>query len=259
MKLHPQTNRTGFSLVELLVATAILFILLLALLSMTNSTILFTRLSQRRMDSAASLRSAMDRMAADLGTTIIRKDLPPLYVASGASDGSDEIYLNAQTEGYEGERGISLVGYRIRDGKLERGAQGTGWSTNQLRFSEAPASNAIKSLNFDVVGEKIFRMKVEFIGTNGLILTGTPTNWSQIQAIVINMAAVDARALQAATGGREELAALLPGTASSPGDGIIGDWKKTLVDPEFLKGDSHFPAQTRQGIEVRRRILPVLK
>jgi hypothetical protein len=114
-------------------------------------------------------------------------------------------------------------------------------------------------LPLDAAGGKVFRMKVEFLGTNGTILTNTtsPTNWNQIRAVIVNLAAVDTKGLQLAGGSQEELAELLPGTATNPGDGILADWRKTLEDPGFLQGDARFPPETRRGIEVRRRIVPL--
>lgn len=244
---------------EILVASAVLIVLLLALLSMTNSTMLLTKLSQRRMDSSASLRTALDRMATDISSAILREDLPPLFLPSTAADGSDEMYLHSQMEGYDGDRGISLVGYRVRNGMLERGAQGSGWTTNALRFAESPSTSTLNAQNFDVIGGKVFRLKIEFIGTNGTLFTNslTPTNWSQVRAVVINLASVDARAIQVAKGTPEELAQLLPGTATDPAEGILTDWQKTLKDPTFFAGDAQFPIETRRGIEVRRRIVPL--
>lgn len=251
--------RNGFSLVELLVASAILLILLLALLTMTNSTVLFAKLAQRKMDSASSLRSSMDRMTADISSAILRGDLPPLFVRSTASNGSDELYLHSQAEGYGGERGVSVIGYRIRNGKLERGAQGTGWTANFLRFAESLGTNTIQTQNFDVVGSKVFRLKVEFLGSNGTMLPNTtsPTNWSQVSAVILNLAAVDAKALQMSGGSQEELADLLPGIAANPSAGIIADWQETLNNPAFFGAGGRFPQEARQGIEVRRRIVPL--
>lgn len=259
MKSRRTFLQSGFSLVELLVASAILLVLLLALLSMTNSTVLFAKLAQRKMDSASSLRSSMDRMTADLSSAILREDLPPLFVRSTAADGSDEFYLHSQAEGYDGERGISVIGYRVRDGKLERGAQGSGWMANFLRFAEALRTNTIQSQNFDVVGAKVFRLKVEFLGKDGAMLTNStpPTNWNQVSAVVLNLAAIDAKALQIAGGSQKELAELLPGLAANPSAGILADWQETLNDPGFFGAGGRFPAEARQGIEVRRRIVPL--
>ncbi len=257
MKTRRTCARKGFSLVELLVASAILLVLLFALLSMTNSTVLFAKLAQRKMDSASSLRSSMDRMTADLSSAVLRDDLPPLFVRSMAADGSDEFYLHSQAEGYGGERGVSVIGYRIRDGKLERGAQGTGWTTNFLRFTEALGTNTIQSENFDVVGAKVFRLKVEFLGKDGSMLTGaaSPTNWNQVSAVVLNLAAVDAKALQITGIPPEDFAQLLPGLATNPSVGILADWQETLNDPAFFGAGGRFPSEARQGIEVRRRIV----
>ena len=259
MKWLQRNSGKGFSLIELLVACAILAMLLVALLSVTSSTALVTRLSQRRMDSAAGLRSAMDRMAVDLGAAILRNDLPPLFIISSSTNGSDELYFRAQTEGYDGERGISTVGYRIRDGKLERGAQGTGWTNDPLAFARQMATNSIANTNFDVVGARVFRIKIEFIGTDGTRLTNSapPTNWSEVRSLVVNLAGVDSRALQSARGTQEQLAGLLPGLATCPREGILPDWQRTLEDSSFFAGSETFPSETRRGIEVRQRIFPI--
>lgn len=249
----------GFSLIELLVACAILCILLVALLSITNSTLSVAKLSQRRMDGGAAIRSALDRMAADLSAALVRDDLPPLFVISSATNGSDEIYFVAQSEGYDGDRGVATIGYRIRDGKLERVAQGAGWTNNQIAFAKPLEINTIASTNFDIAGSKIFRLKFEFIGTNGMRITNLipPTNWSQVSALVVNLAGIDSRALQSASGNQEQLADLLPGIASVPATGILADWQSTLDSDGFYTGNAIFPAETRRGIRVRQRIFPI--
>jgi prepilin-type N-terminal cleavage/methylation domain-containing protein len=253
-------TKGGFSLVELLVACTILGILLVALLSITNSTLSVTRLSQRRMDGGAALRNALDRMAADLNAVIVRDDLPPLFVVSSATNGSDEFYFAAQAEGYDGDRGVTIIGYRIREGKLERGAQGAGWTNNPMPFAQPVATNSITPTNFDVVGSKVFRLKVEFIGTNGMRITNSipPTNWSQVSALVVSLAGVDSRALQSGSGTQEQLADLLPGIAILPAAGILIDWQQTLDSDGFYTGNDIFSAETRRGIKLRQRVLPIL-
>lgn len=259
--MSPAGTRTqgGFSLIELLVACAILGILLVALLSITNSTLSVTKLSQRRLDGGAALRGALDRMAADLSAAIVRDDLPPLFVISSSTNGSDEIYFAAQAEGYDGGRGVATIGYRIHEGKLERGAQGAGWTTNQLAFAQPLAASVIAPTNFDVAGGKVFRLKVEFIGTNGMRITNSipPMNWSQVSALVVNLAGIDSRTLQQARGTQEQLADLLPGIASLPEAGILADWQQTLDSDGFYTGNEIFSAETRRGIEVRQRVFPI--
>ena len=253
MKSRPSR---AFSLVELLVASAVLLILLLALLSLTNSTVSFTGLAQRKMDSGASLRAAMDRMTEDISTAVLRDDLPPFFLRSTTADGSDEFYLYSQAEGYGGDRGLTVIGYRIRNGKLERAAQGTGWTTNRAQFLETLGTNTVHAANYDVVGDKVFRLKVEFLGASGLI-TQAPTNWNQVSAIVLNLAAADDKARQLAQS--SSLAELLPGTASDPQAGILPDWKRTLEDPDFFSGGNGPSPEAKRGIEVRRRVVPLPK
>jgi len=53
------------------------------------------------------------------------------------------------------------------------------------------------------------------------------------------------------------LAELLPGIAANPSAGIIADWQETLNNPAFFGAGGRFPLEARQGIEVRRRIVPL--
>src|SRR5690349_15615316 len=130
---RPGVRISAFTLIELLVATAVVALILVVLLSLTTSTMEVSQSSHGKMQSGGDLRSAFDRMSADFAAAILREDLPPYFLKnSGADDAeeNDEFLFYTASEGYgDGsgnapDRNISRVGYRVRDGKLERGVAG---------------------------------------------------------------------------------------------------------------------------------------
>jgi hypothetical protein len=129
-----------------------------------------------------------------------------------------------------------------------------------MPFAQPVATNSITPTNFDVAGGKVFRLKVEFIGTNGMRITNSipPTNWSQVSALVVSLAGVDSRALQSGSGTQEQLADLLPGIAILPAAGILTEWQQTLDSDGFYTGNGNFSAEARRGIKLRQRVFPIL-
>lgn len=251
----PVRTSAAFTLVELLVASALFLILLLVILSITTHTLSVTSRAKGLAESGGGLRQVMNRMTADMTAAVARKDLPPLFLKQPRNDA---FYFYSATDGYEGQRGISFVGYRVREGGVERGAQGTGWSTNQVAFSTVPPSaDTLEEINYDRLGERVFRMELEFLAGDGTIHAGppAPTQWTEIKAVIVNLATVDQAAFQKATGSFDALAALLPDATA--GDSIQSVWGALLRDPAFYTGDAEFPAAVRQGIRLQQRVIPV--
>jgi len=63
------TARSGFSLIEILVAVAVFAVVALVLVSVTDSAFLVTMGSKMRMNADSASRGALDRMAADFVAT----------------------------------------------------------------------------------------------------------------------------------------------------------------------------------------------
>lgn len=255
----------GFTLVELLVAIAVFLFILSLVFSLTSSTVNVTGASQRRIAAEAELRGSLDRIFADFSDAVIRPDLPPYFVKYGdvGTPANDEMYFYVRADGYTGDRGISVIGYRISTNGLERGAQGTGWTNNQMAFygslTNSPlVTNSGSNDLFDTVGRHVLRLETEYMLLNGSVTNALPsTNWSDISAVVVNLATIDEKSLLKTMKTREktlaELAALLPD--AQQGQRVMAAWTEKLNAPDFLQSD----AAVRSGLRVKHRVIPLRK
>ncbi len=253
----------AFTLIELLVSMAVFSVICLILLSLISNTSLVTTSLQGTMERNSELRGALNWLSADFRNSILRDDLAPIFIESA---GNDEIYFHVAADGYDGDRGITFVGYRIREGHLERGAQGTDWSSNPIPFSENLESHAFvvdpQNVAYDILGQRIFRMETEFFMKDGTFLNElAPGEWKNVAAIAVTLATIDQRSLEKSTATPEQFEALFPDPESGAEVGtmepIVKQWSQLLMDAEFLSGDADIPAEARRGIQVRHRLFPI--
>jgi prepilin-type N-terminal cleavage/methylation domain-containing protein len=148
----------GFTLIEIMVAVAVLVILILFVAQLTNNATAITRVGTKHMDADTQARSVLDRLGFDIGRMIRRKDLD-YYIKgatsytghgnghgwgkklTGGQQGSDQCAFFASVPGYypqsSGQSPISLVAYRINQNsttstapylQMERMAKGLLWN-----------------------------------------------------------------------------------------------------------------------------------
>jgi prepilin-type N-terminal cleavage/methylation domain-containing protein len=154
----PPPRFAGFTLIEIMVAVAVLVILILFVVQLTNSATAITRIGTKHMDADTQARTVLDRLGFDIGRMIRRNDLD--YYIKGAAaytghgnghgwghriqggqQGSDQCAFFASVPGYypqsSGQGPISLVAYRINQNstastapylQMERMGKGLLWS-----------------------------------------------------------------------------------------------------------------------------------
>jgi prepilin-type N-terminal cleavage/methylation domain-containing protein len=126
----------GFTLVEMLVAMAVLVIIIYTVGRMTSSTSTITTYNQKHMSVDDEAREVLDRMGADFSAMMIRNDVDCL-IQSGTDPASgsanDSIYFYSASPAYfsgttTDQNAVGLIGYRINsDYQLERLAKGLAW------------------------------------------------------------------------------------------------------------------------------------
>ena len=154
----PPPRLAGFTLIEIMVAVAVLVILILFVAQLTNSATAIARVGTKHMDADTQARTVLDRLGFDIGRMIRRNDLD-YYIKgaaaytghgnghgwgkklTGGQQGSDQCAFFASVPGYypqsSGQSPISLVAYRINQNatnsaapylQLERMGKGLLWS-----------------------------------------------------------------------------------------------------------------------------------
>ena len=159
----PQRDSWAFSLLEVMISTAVVAMLILLVAQLMSSATTITRTGTKHIDTDTQARLVLDRMAVDFTQMLKRTDVdyyvkgPTNYTGHGnghgygkkvvsGQQGSDQIAFFSQVRGYYPSSGsqssFSLVAYRVNQDstlpsylKLERMAKGllyNGVSNNSV-------------------------------------------------------------------------------------------------------------------------------
>jgi prepilin-type N-terminal cleavage/methylation domain-containing protein len=179
----------GFTLLELLVALAVLSMVVVLLLQTISSTSTASGSTKRHLDMDAEARSIFDRVQADIDSMVIRQDVDALFLGlpqdgSGGLDHNDQFYFYSQTPGYSaatsGLSSVSMVGYAVTNQQLVRLGMAKSWDdlpflTTNLSVTGFTTTNLPQCLGsatnyWHVIGPSVFRMEI------GLMMKGATTN-----------------------------------------------------------------------------------
>jgi prepilin-type N-terminal cleavage/methylation domain-containing protein len=122
-RLH-RLSRQAFTLVEMLVATAVLSILLMLLMQLINSTTATTAANRLKMSAEDEARFVFDRLAADIMAIPNQRDVDFLF---SKNDGNDTLFFFSQVAGHllkntAQPSPYTLVGYRVSSPKTATGS-----------------------------------------------------------------------------------------------------------------------------------------
>lgn len=179
-------SAAGFTLVEMLVATAVLALLVIMVNQLTSSATVTTNNSRKHMDSDSQARMIFDRMASDFEGMFKRPDVDCIFYknfpsSSGSPGTNDALFFYSESPGYfdnppasaAQQSSVSLVGYRINTQNsyypnvpvLERLGKGLTWdganngsSSGSLIFfatlpgSATPATTTLLDGNWPTIG-----------------------------------------------------------------------------------------------------------
>lgn len=174
----------GFTLVELLVAAAIMVIFVVLVALMVRSVASGTSASSRHIDADDEIRTAFDRMRDDIAGMVQRPDVNPLWASS---NGNDSFYFLSQApasfaSANSSNSRIALIGYTVNTNGLQRLGQGLGWDDSSLQFTNGAVSTNASSTNYVTIAPSVFRMEYALLLKPGIYVTssGTTTNTNNI-------------------------------------------------------------------------------
>jgi hypothetical protein len=132
VRYKPARLTAAFSLIELLVATAMLVLLLLVVTQLINTTSATTANVSKHMDADSHARMIFDRVAIDFDKMIKRNDVDYAFLKV---TGNDAMWFYSEAPAYftgspsaSARSTVSLVGYRINSNyQLERLGKGLQW------------------------------------------------------------------------------------------------------------------------------------
>ena len=187
---HAASRHKGFTLVELLVAIAVVAILMAAVIGILSDATLVTTQSRKHMDADGQARMIFDRMGEDFAGMFKRRDVDYLFAKSTGNDTlyfySDAPALAGTTSAYPNS--TALIGYRISTSfQLERMGSGLVWGgappngVDFLTYPLTPTSNppspdlnstfmnpvwstlGTESDFYRVLGDAVFRLEYCFL------------------------------------------------------------------------------------------------
>lgn len=240
------TNSRGFTMLELLVAMAVLALLMLLVIQIVGLSSSAVSGSSKKMDSVAAGRFVLDRLGADLAARLRREDAGSSFAKA---NGSDALVFFSEVGGYAGPRQLAAVGYRMkelpdRQMQLERGVTGGNWDDG---FSVTPP--VIEEADYSILADSVLRMEFCFLTTKGELVSSMPADFSTVAAVVVAVATLDSASRQMLNlGDIAALASELPD--SDDEEEPLATWEKARSDPQFGAG---LPARAVQGLRFYQR------
>ncbi|XHR31109.1 MAG: prepilin-type N-terminal cleavage/methylation domain-containing protein [Chthoniobacteraceae bacterium] len=251
---HGRQGKAGthqaFSLLEMLVACAVLLVLVglvSQIISMTSSSI---SASKRKLESVGETRMVLDRIGVDLAARLRRTDVPS---ALTKASGNDSLAFYGEVDSYDGTRRISFVSYRINTTtyQLERAVIATNWTgTSAFNFSSAAALPTVSDSDYDVLGPGILRLEICFLKTDGSLSNKQPkADLSDVAGIVVAVAALDPSSRKILSSAQLKT---LSEALTDPGEGQMpaAAWQTNLNKGDFAAG---VPRQTAYSVRFFQR------
>jgi type II secretory pathway pseudopilin PulG len=248
------TLRDGFTLLEVLVSTVVLMLLLVLVAQIVGVTGDAIGRTRSKMAAAGEARLFLDRLGADLAVRVTRSDVPVEFINAA---GNDTLRFYAEADGYGGDRGVSLVGYRVQESssdryfQVERGATGSNWDGNPLGAGSLPTTN---DADYEVLSDGIFRMEICYLKkSDGSLTNVRPALVGDIAALVVGVAVIAKESRAKLSDAQiKELADALPDPAD--GDAPVIGWRNALEQTGFASG---VPREAVKAVECYQRAYPL--
>lgn len=195
----------GFSLIELLVATAVMAMLLVVTLQILTQTSSAVKVADRHRDTDAQIRTAMDRLETDFATAmlgggssaLVRSANEPnsflrFICLSRAREGSVSTQPRGAVVGYGVNDVQQTLGGRTFTAGLLRRGDGRISFDSQLALvfnglSQSPPTAVIPDANWEAIAGGIVRFHISYLLDNGDIVQ-TPPAYSMVSAQTFNPA-----------------------------------------------------------------------
>jgi prepilin-type N-terminal cleavage/methylation domain-containing protein len=280
--------RGGFSLLEILVAVAVLGLLVLMVSQLVQSGSTVISGSRKNLSADAQAREVFSRFALDVAQMAKRADMDAIF---SDQDGNKKIFFYSESPGFASSSNnlspISLVGYRVgaNDG-LERLGKGLPWSgaghpafltyasTNsttalpQSTLAGAWSSAVGASPTYDGVDTDyhplapgVFRFEYCFQKKDGsYTLTRDPSKgFRDVSAIVLSLAVLDGDSRKIAPD-TSNLAEALPSPSASEltDDKLPAEiWQAKVNDYAAFSSSAGIPVAAAQRVRIYQRAFPL--
>jgi prepilin-type N-terminal cleavage/methylation domain-containing protein len=204
----PRAFAAGFTLLELLVSSALIGIVMMILLMTTTGSISIWRGSENAIAVDREGRNALTLISDDLANMLPVATDAPEYMLPRFAVWNDLVFMEflvlrprdyqAPDEGNNGD--LCYVRYRYRDNKIERATADSAQTFAELREGRRPAPE-----NFEVLSENLPRFYIGTYGTDGRKLNpeGNAGDIRAVHLVDVSLAAVDLDEMEARRKGIE--------------------------------------------------------
>lgn len=266
----------SFTLVEMLVSMVVLVILVVLCAQVLGMAMNTWKSGRSQADNFNQARIALDIMARDLETAVVRQDLPAFF--SGSTPALTLYTKQAEllSSGVTGNRPLGRVLYAVTTGAdgsslLRRSVNGFNFG-DDLGYSPAAWSVAMTSPTIDDdIGSGVLAMKYQFIGPDGLNVLPSKVNqaWTNsaslpgiqsLRAVILSIAVIDGENLKLLNGQGKR--AVLQGNFSAADPGSLRSfadaWQAQLDGAGHPLAQGGVPEKTLMGLKFFQRtvILP---
>lgn len=189
----------GFSLVEILVACAVLTVLVGILASALSGFVSVASTSGGRLESNNQSRTAFDRLAFDLGSSIRNDDVTIDFhknaqVLVGTASLNDSLALLADVRSTAGDSRAARIGYEV--GEASDAASGVTGAALMRCVEPFPWTDDVLNKTLTSAAERqplgggIFRMEFSFLKKDGTLVANPPAQ-EDIAALIVATATLD--------------------------------------------------------------------
>ena len=266
---RPASPNPGFTLIELMVVTAVLAVFLMMTSIVTRNAVDLHGATRTRLATERNAAAFMRQFEADLAQRVTRRESSVRY---GKLAGNDNLTLVTQRRGYAlhdttPDRQASLVSYHIRQNMLWRAAGGYGFGkpsdrpaeeTGTLALAEIPAIGPAEPADkaFQVIAPGIIRLEFSFLVRDAdtgkhLVRATPPDHQDLIDVVVATIVTLDpdrTGMLDAAK--LEKIAAAFP----DAGDNELPLAKWSAIAARLPRDLPQLPATALQQVRVHQGI-----
>lgn len=278
------SKRQGFTLLEVLVATAVLVVLVTLVSQLVKGVSVATLSSRKRLDADAASRMALGVMSNDFAK-MVRRPMAEVDYLFSKNPGNDRFFFYSEAPGYsatpQSKGSVSLVGYQINSQfQLQRLGKALPLSGTGSLILLSGSSNQLASLfsatlsgtdDFQVISDEIFRLEFCFLRKDGLYFEpsqawkpwgdddndGIP-NIKDVRAVVVTVVCLD-KTSRKLVRDMQALANLFPDSGLSsattdPSKLAAAIWKKQIEGTPSLASKADIPQTAASAIRVYQRL-----
>lgn len=254
---QPNKARSGFTLIEIMVATCILTMIVLSLSAMLSSTSKTYSMGRQRVNNFTKARGMLEVIARDLRDAVIRPDLLSF------PNSSFEFYTMQPGILSSNARQVSLVSYVIDStsslSTLQRGDVGIAWNSmpETILFGNKAASQLPVPVMRDTI-DGVVGFQAVFCYADGTASISYDSSQT-LSAVIVTMAVIDDDSLKVLSGsqiGQIKRSLISAAQSTAEVTSIKLTWDNYLCEPnQFPWGQ--YPKTLATGFKIYERYVPL--